>query len=91
MSVADSDGGAILHPRAAPFVVDRLPPSGHVARFVDHYWLVRWRLEPGEEHDQRVLAHPVVNVSIADDTHRVVGPSTGVVERRLTGSGSTFG
>lgn len=90
-TAADSDGGAILHPRTARFLVDRFPPSEHAARFVDHYWLVRWQLDQGEEHHQLVLSHPVVNVSITSETHRVVGPSTGVVERHLTGSGWTFG
>lgn len=87
----DSDGGAILHPRLAPFVADRFLPSDHVARFVDHYWLVRWQLGHGEEYQQLVLSHPVVNVSVNTETARVVGPSTGVVERRLAGSGWTFG
>ena len=63
-TASDTDGGAILHPRTAPFLVDRIPPSEQVARFVDHYWLVRWQLDPGEEHHQRVLTHPVVNVVI---------------------------
>jgi AraC-like DNA-binding protein len=90
-SIADTDGGAILHPRGAPFAVDRFAPSEHVARFVDHYWLVRWQLERGEEHNQFVLSHPVVNVSVTAEVHRAVGPSTSVIERRLVGSGWTFG
>jgi AraC-like DNA-binding protein len=89
--VVDADRGAILHPRAAPFAVDRFAPSGHVARFVDHYWLVRWEVENGDEHRQLVLSHPIVNVSVTADVQRVVGPSTGAVERRLVGSGWTFG
>ena len=90
-TAADTDGGAILHPRTAPFAVERYTPRAHLARFVDHYWLVRWHLDQGEEHHQLVLTHPVVNMSVSDDAHRVVGPCSGVVERRLTGSGWTFG
>jgi len=88
---AHTDGGAILHPRSAPFLVDRFPPSAHVGRFVDHYWLVRWQLDHGEERRQLVLSHPTVNLSITGETHRVVGPTIGVVERHLAGSGWTFG
>src|SRR5688500_4299354 len=87
----DTDGGAILHPRFARFTVDRFSPSDHVARFVDHYWLVRWQLDDGDEHQQLVLSHPVVNMSVSAEAHRVVGPSTGVIERHRTGSGWTFG
>lgn len=89
--VPDTDGGAVLHPRFAPFAVERFAPSDHVARFVDHYWLVRWQLEAGVEHRQLVLSHPTVNVSISNDGHRVVGPSLGAIERQLMGSGWTFG
>jgi AraC-like DNA-binding protein len=87
----DTDGGAILHPQRAPFRVDRFTPSEHVGRFVEHYWLVRWQLDDGEQHRQLVLSHPTVNMSISGETHRVVGPTTGVVERWLAGSGWTFG
>jgi AraC-like DNA-binding protein len=90
-TAADTDGGAILHPRSAPFLVDRFAPSAHIGRFVDHYWLVRWHLDQGEEHHQLVMSHPTVNMSITDETHRVVGPTIGVVERHLAGSGWAFG
>jgi AraC-like DNA-binding protein len=69
----------------------RFSPSAHVARFVDHYWLARWRLESGEDHQQSLLTHPVVNLSISEQACRVVGPSTGVVERHLAGLGWAFG
>jgi AraC-like DNA-binding protein len=92
-TAGSTDGGAILHPRLARerFTVDRDEPSPDVARIVDHYWRARWTIDAGEEHRQLVLSHPVVNVSMTAGTHRVVGPSIRPVERRLTGTGTTFG
>jgi AraC-like DNA-binding protein len=83
----------ILHPRRAfeRFSVERLAPSGEAGRFVDHLWFVHWNLPPGEEHCQRVLSHPVVNISFSDAGGRVVGPTTRLVERALAGSGWTLG
>lgn len=88
-----SRDGAILNPAAAAtkFTIDRFTPSERVARFVDHYWLVGWNLAPGAEHRQRVLSHPVVNLTIGSAGLRVTGPSRNVVERLLVGSGWAIG
>lgn len=88
-----SDDAAILHPGQARerFTIERFAPSDRVARFVDHYWFVRWHLEADETHAQRVLSHPVVNVSVGPDGARLVGPTTAVVERQLVGTGWTVG
>jgi AraC-like DNA-binding protein len=73
------DSRGIVHPAAAQtaFRLDRFPPTGTAARFVDRYWLSTWHLPPGVRHEQQVLVHPVVNVVF--EAHRAIvsGVDTG--------------
>jgi AraC-like DNA-binding protein len=73
------DSRGIVHPAAAghAFRLDRFPPTGDAARFVDRYWLSTWRLPPGVRHEQQVLAHPVVNVVFEAHGAIVRGVDTG--------------
>jgi AraC-like DNA-binding protein len=74
-----NDSRGILHPAAAraAFRLDRFPPTGDAARFVDRYWLSTWQLPPGVRHEQQVLVHPVVNVVFEAHGAIVSGVDTG--------------
>jgi AraC-like DNA-binding protein len=87
------DSRGIVRPAAAhtAFRLDRFPPTGAVARFVDRYWISAWRLPPGVRHEQQVLVHPVVNVVFEADGAIVSGVDTGRFAVTLEGEGRALG
>jgi AraC-like DNA-binding protein len=89
----ERDSRGILHPRAGleRFTLERFVPSAAVARFVDRYWLVSWRLPDGQRHRQQVLTHPVVNVVFEGTAATVSGPQEERFIKVLTGRGRAFG
>jgi AraC-like DNA-binding protein len=89
----DEDARGIVAPEAglAHFRLDRYPPSPHVGRFVDRYWVVTWDLRGRPGHTQQVLAHPVVNVVFMDQTALAHGVKTRVDARTLSGAGRVLG
>ncbi|QUX31567.1 AraC family transcriptional regulator [Nocardiopsis akebiae] len=89
----EGDARGILDPAAGltRFRLDRHAPSERVARFVDRYWLASWNLTGRGPYNQRVLAHPVVNLVFTGGTATVHGPTTGVTERPLEGEGWALG
>jgi hypothetical protein len=89
----ERDSRGILHPRAAleRFELQRFAPSPAVARFVDRYWLVSWRLPDGQHYEQRVLVHPVVNVVFEQQHTTVTGLREEPVTRVLQGRGRALG
>lgn len=87
----DHDSRGILHPASAPITLDRLPPRGPVARFVDRYWISSWDLPAGVRHEQQVLVHPVVNVVFEAHGASASGVDTGRFATVLEGSGRVLG
>ena len=87
----DRDSRGILHPATAPIALDRFPPSGAAARFVDRYWVSSWNLPAGVRHEQQVLVHPVVNVVFEADGAIAGGVDTGRFAVVLEGSGRALG
>ncbi|OOC57401.1 AraC family transcriptional regulator [Nocardiopsis sinuspersici] len=89
----DRDARGILDPETGltRFRLDRYAPSGHVARFVDRYWIASWNLAGREPYTQRVLAHPVVNLVFTGAAATVHGPTTRVTSRVLEGEGWALG
>ena len=91
----EKDTRGIVRPAAGlrKFRLDRFEPSPEVARFVDRYWLSTWHLPPGEEHAQRVLVHPVINIVFNADAGQML--VSGVQRRThtqvLRGHGSALG
>src|SRR5256884_8814954 len=87
------DSRGILHPAAAHTVcrLDRSPPTGVAARFVDRYWLSAWDLPPGVRHEQQVLVHPVVNVVFEAHGAIATGVDTGRFVTVLEGSRRALG
>lgn len=71
--------------------VHRLVPSPDLADLVRRYWLPVWTLPPGEVTVQRVLQYPVCLIVVAADYATLVGPTSGLSVRELTGSGWAVG
>lgn len=81
--------------------LQRFPAEESLTGIVDWFWSVHWTLPPGRSYRSRVLSHPSVNVSVGDGppegeqppagpyptAARVVGVTTTVQVRVLTGSG----
>ncbi|MER5456821.1 helix-turn-helix domain-containing protein [Micromonospora sp. NPDC002389] len=69
-------------------------PAAPLQPWVEHYWLVDWALT--EPFEQRVVAHPAVNVVFAregDGPERaeVAGPGLGLFSTTLAGTGQVCG
>jgi AraC-like DNA-binding protein len=89
----ERDTRGILRPAEGleHFRLERHQPSPDVGRFVDRYWIASWNLPTGEQHEQEVLVHPVVNVTFDER-----GATTGGVYRKrfvrtLEGHGRVLG
>lgn len=87
----DRDSRGIVHPASAPIILDRFPPHGAVARFVDRYWVSTWDLPTGVRHEQQVLVHPVVNLVFEAEGAIASGVDTGRFATVLEGSGRALG
>ncbi len=83
----------ILHPVAglSVFDLERQPPPPELAPFVEWSWAVRWRLEPGREHEQATLPFPSVNLVFEEGEYRVYGPCTRRFVTRIRGEGWVLG
>lgn len=102
-STLNPDTRGILAPAAMRRAVEfeRFPPREELAGLVDWLWSVSFDLPPGAVHRQDVLPHPCLHVSVGNTappgadpppgpyplSPRVVGVSTGVVTRVLSGRG----
>ena len=71
--------------------VHRFVPSPTLGALVRRYWLPVWDLPVGRVSVQRVLPYPVCQVVVADDYARLVGPSSGLSTRELSGTGWAVG
>jgi AraC-like DNA-binding protein len=69
----------------------RFAPSPALADVVRRYWMPVWSMPEGASTVQRVLQYPVCLVVIEHGYALLVGPSTGLSTRRLTGSGWALG
>lgn len=82
----------VLNPRAArgKFDVARYEPGEDLARFVEHFWTVRWNLPPDVHHIQETLPYPAVHVVVEAGRSEIVGVITGRFTRVLEGHGEVF-
>ncbi|HEY8457432.1 MAG TPA: DUF6597 domain-containing transcriptional factor [Actinopolymorphaceae bacterium] len=65
----------ILQPRTGltKFALRRRLPQPALADYVSHFWFVTWDLRGQPPHQQRLLPHPVANLSFMPGRSRVVG------------------
>jgi AraC-like DNA-binding protein len=92
-SVAGGSTRGILHPVAGlgVFDLEREAPPIELAQFVEWTWVVRWRLEPGREHEQATLPFPCVHLVFEEGAYRVHGPRTQRFVTRIRGQGWVLG
>ncbi|MEU6739990.1 helix-turn-helix domain-containing protein [Streptosporangium sandarakinum] len=68
----------------------RQAPSPELAAYVEHFWVVTWT-GLAEPHEQRIVSHPTVNMTITDDFHRIAGVIRGGFSYTMRGSGRVLG
>ena len=78
----------ILNVRAAEGL-SRYWPSDDLASFVEHYWIVRWKLD--EPQTAETLPHPSVHMVLEKARSEVVGVMRGRFTTRLEGTGRVIG
>jgi len=66
------DGGStrgIVHAAAGldKFSLNRYEPCAELQPFIEHYWIVRYDLPPGESYTQRILSYPNVHLAFEHD------------------------
>ena len=71
--------------------VHRFASGPGMADLVRRYWMPVWSLPDGAVSRQRVLQYPVCLVVVADSYARVVGVSTGLSVKELSGTGWALG
>ena len=71
--------------------VYRFAPRAGLADVVRRFWVPVWDLAPGRASIQRVLQYPVCLITVAADHASLVGPTSGLATKRLTGRGWTVG
>lgn len=71
--------------------VHRLAPAVGLSQLIRRFWIPVWSLAPDEATVQRVLQYPICLISVGADHAHVIGPTTGLSTRRLSGSGWVFG
>lgn len=83
----------LLDPAAAreKLRLARVHPSGDLAAFVEHHWIVEWDLRGQEPHVQKTLPYPCVNVAFDPRRAGVYGVMRGSFEYRLEERGRVLG
>ena len=76
---------------AQNFELHRYYPSAHLARHIEHYWIVRWDLRDRAPYTAEVLPHPAVNLTFTRDRGWITGVTTGKYTYDLTGEGVVLG
>ncbi len=71
--------------------VYRFAPRPGLADVVRRYWVPVWDLAPGWVSVQRVLQYPVCLAVVGNDYASLIGPTTGLATKRLTGRGWAVG
>ena len=71
--------------------IHRFAPSPGLADLVRRYWMPVWSLPAETVTIQRVLQYPVCLLVVSPTYALLVGPSTGLSTRELTGSGWALG
>ncbi|MGB0101461.1 MAG: helix-turn-helix domain-containing protein [Nocardioides sp.] len=71
--------------------IHRFAPAPALADVVRRYWMPIWSLSDGQVSVQRVLQYPVCLIVISSDYDLLVGPSSGLSTRELSGTGWALG
>jgi AraC-like DNA-binding protein len=88
-----SEPKGLLDPRAAQqkLRLARVHPSGDLAPFVEHHWIVAWDLRGQEPHVQKTLPYPCVHLVFDRAKTAIFGVMRGAFEYRLEDRGRVLG
>lgn len=88
-----SEPKGLLDPRAAEqkLRLARVHPSGDLAPFVEHHWIVAWDLCGQEPHVQKTLPYPCVHLVFDRAKTAIFGVMRGAFEYKLEGRGRVLG
>lgn len=75
---------AILYPARMPHMC-RVPAPREVAEFVRWFWIPEWDIAPGRVSRQYLMSYPACNLVVQPKQVTLVGPTTRVSHRDLTG------
>ena len=84
------DSRGILYPTRLP-TFHREPAPDGLDALVRWFWIPRWDLAPGRTSRQQVLPFPASNLVVQPDGVILVGPTTRVSHRDLSGRGWAVG
>jgi AraC-like DNA-binding protein len=84
------DGRGILYPARLP-TFQRVPAGPELAGRVRWFWVPQWRLAPGRTSRQQVLPFPASNLVVQPEGVTLAGPTTGISDRDLRGTGWAVG
>jgi AraC-like DNA-binding protein len=91
----DERTGLLAPEQATRFGARWFQPDPAIADVVDRFWSTSWQFPSGESYRQRIIATPLINLTIesGDVPGRFVitGVYRNVWDRRLTGVGAAFG
>ncbi len=73
------------------FHLSLLSPTGELAFFVEHYWIVSWDLREQEPYVQETLPYPSVHLVFEAGQTQIFGVMTGKFSRLLENKGRVFG
>jgi AraC-like DNA-binding protein len=73
------------------FQLTRHAPSGDLAFFVKHYWIVSWDLTGQDPYMQHVVPNPCVNMVIEKKKTGIFGPAKSKFSYFIQGKGLVFG
>lgn len=66
-------------------------PTNQLSYFIDHYWVLRWRLPGEESFTCEVIPSPYINLTFMNDGPRITGVTTGKYTYQVKGHGSIMG
>jgi AraC-like DNA-binding protein len=69
----------------------RFAPSSKLAAFIDHHWIVEWKLAGRQPEQQRALPSPNAHLLICPGETALYGVVRGLQARLLRGDGRAFG
>lgn len=68
-----------------------VPPPADLARFIEHFWVVRWEGIEGTYDNAEVMHRPYVDVFVAADDAGIQGTFRGKRIYKASGTGRVFG
>ncbi len=83
--------GTLAPPPAGTFEHSRRVPADALRPWIQHYWMVSWKLPTGTSHRAETIPHPNIQLVFDNDGAKIHGVHTSKFSTVLKGSSSVFG